>query len=182
MTHSLGSPTRDMPVLTPTMVLSLRVPLCGRQKDRWLVCRLTTTSTSSSPARLAPWLNRGLCPASDHHIRTRASININSDPYHDHGEIILGGRGLNVNIALGRPRYFFGQRMRILRHRLLEYRFNDRFSGIVRNRVYNNPGKFRRAPMEESLTIYDITGALSNLDGNLDEFRARSPAPSSDVL
>ena len=44
-------PTRDPPVLTPTLVLSLRVTLCDRQKDRWLVCRLTTMSTSSSPAR-----------------------------------------------------------------------------------------------------------------------------------
>ena len=26
----------------------------------------------------------------------------------------------------------------------------------MRNRVYNNPGKFRRVPMEESLSIYDI--------------------------
>ena len=35
--------------------------------------------------------------------------------------------------------------------------------------------------MEESPTIYD-TGGLSNLDGNLDEFRAWSPQPSSEVL
>ena len=36
--------------------------------------------------------------------------------------------------------------------------------------------------MEESPTIYDITRALSNLDGNLDEFRAWSPEPSLEVL
>ena len=43
---------RGLPVLTPTMVLSLRVPLCGRQKDQWLACRSTATSASSSPPRL----------------------------------------------------------------------------------------------------------------------------------
>ena len=32
-----------------------------------------------------------------------AFININSDLYQDHGGIIHGARGLNVNIALGRP-------------------------------------------------------------------------------
>ena len=31
------------------------------------------------------------------------SSNINSDLYQDHGGIIHGARGLNVNIALGRP-------------------------------------------------------------------------------
>src|SRR4051812_34348812 len=30
LTHSSGPPTRDPPVLTPTLVLSLRVPLCRR--------------------------------------------------------------------------------------------------------------------------------------------------------
>ena len=84
------------------------------------------------------------------------SSNINSDIYQDHGGIIYGARGLNVNIALKRPCCFSKQRTRIRRHRLLEHRFNDRFGGIVRDRVYNNPGKFRRVPMEESLAIYDI--------------------------
>ena len=41
-------------------------------------------------------------------------------------------------------------------HHLLEYRFDDRFGGIVRNWFYNNPGKFRRVPMKESLAIHDI--------------------------
>ena len=86
----------------------------------------------------------------------RAFININSDLYQDHGGIVHGARGLNVNIALRRLCCFSGQRTRIRRHRLLECRFNDRVSGIVRNQVYNNPGKFRRVPMEESLVIYDI--------------------------
>ena len=31
---------------------SLKVPLCDRQKDRWLVCRSTAMPASSSPARL----------------------------------------------------------------------------------------------------------------------------------
>src|SRR3954466_14540040 len=31
LTHSSGPPTRDPPVLTPTLVLSLRVPLCRRR-------------------------------------------------------------------------------------------------------------------------------------------------------
>ena len=104
----------------------------------------------------SPWLDRGLCPTSDRHVRTRAFINTNSDLYQDHGGIIHGARGLNVNIALGRPCCFSGQRTHILRHRLLECRFNDRFGGIVQSRVYNNPRKFRRVPMEESPTIYDI--------------------------
>ena len=104
----------------------------------------------------SPWLDRGLRPTSDRHVRMRTFININSDLYQDHGGIIQGARGLNFNIALGRPCCFSGQRTRICRHRLLECRFNDRFIGIVRNRVYNNPGKFRRVPMEESLAIHDI--------------------------
>ena len=33
----------------------------------------------------------------------RAIINTNSDLYQDHGGIVQGARGLNVNIALGRP-------------------------------------------------------------------------------
>ena len=36
-THSSGPPTRDLPVLTPTLVLSLRVPLCRRRQARWLL-------------------------------------------------------------------------------------------------------------------------------------------------
>src|SRR3954466_13227411 len=52
LTHSSGPPTRDQPVLTPTLLISLRVPLCDRQKDRWLACRSTATSSSSSPAQL----------------------------------------------------------------------------------------------------------------------------------
>ena len=54
---------------------------------------------------------KNCAPCSDHHVRTRAFININSDLYHDHGGITHGARGLNVNIALGRPCCFFGQLM-----------------------------------------------------------------------
>ena len=104
----------------------------------------------------SPWLDRGLRPTSDRHVRMTAFININSDLYQDHGGIIQGARGLNVNIALGRPCCFSGQRTCIRRHRLLKCLFNDCFGGFVRNRVYNNPGKFRRVLMEESLTIYNI--------------------------
>ena len=135
----------------------MRVPLCDRQKDRWLACRSTATSASSSPARLVTLVRPRIAP------RVRITMfgqgpssNINSDLYQDHGGIIYGARGLNVNIALKRPCCFFGQRTRICRHHLLEYLFDDRFGGILRNRVYNNLGKFRRVPMEESLAIHDI--------------------------
>ena len=37
LTQSSGPPTRDPPVLTPTLVLSLRVPLCRRRQARWLL-------------------------------------------------------------------------------------------------------------------------------------------------
>ena len=46
--HSSGPPTRDLPVLTPTLVLSLIVPLCHRDKARWL----PQPSTTQSRARL----------------------------------------------------------------------------------------------------------------------------------
>jgi hypothetical protein len=46
---------------------------------------------------------KNCAPSSDHHVRMRAFININSDLYQDHGGIIHGARGLNVNIALERP-------------------------------------------------------------------------------
>ena len=104
----------------------------------------------------SPWLDRGPCSISDRHVRTGAFFNINSDLYHDHRGVIHGARGLNVNIALGRPCCFYGQRTCIRRHHLLERRFDDCFSGIVRNYVYNSHAKFRRVPMEESPTIYDI--------------------------
>ena len=104
----------------------------------------------------SPWLDQGLCPTSNYHVRMRAFNNINSDLYQDHGGIIHGARGLNVNIALGRLCYLSGQQTRIRHHRLLECCFNDRFSGILWNRVYNNPRKFRRVTMKESLAIHDI--------------------------
>ena len=44
-------------------------------------------------------------------------------------------------------------------HRLLRSRFDEPFGGIVRNRVYNNPVKFPRLPMEESPAIYHIPEA-----------------------
>ena len=91
----------------------------------------------------SPWLDRGPCSISDRLVRTGAFINITSDLYQDHGGIIHGARGLNVNIALRRPCCLSGHQICIRRHRLLERRFNDLFGGIVRNRVYNNPGKFR---------------------------------------
>ena len=102
-------------------------------KDRWLVCRLTATSASSSPARLVTLARprTALCVRS--HVRTMTYININSDLSQDHGGIIHGARGLNVNIALERPCCFSGQQTCIRRHRLLECRSNDCFRGIVRN-------------------------------------------------
>ena len=60
--HCLGPPTRDPPVLTPTLVLSLRVPLCDRRKDQWLDCRSTATSASSSPARLVTLVRSRTAP------------------------------------------------------------------------------------------------------------------------
>ena len=135
----------------------MRVPLCDRQKDRWLACRSTATSASSSPARLVTLVQPRIAPRFRITMFGRGpSSNINSDLYQDHGGIIHGARGLNVNIALKRPCCFSGQRTCIRRHRLLKCRFNDRFIGIVRNRVYNNPEKCRRVLMEESSTIYDI--------------------------
>ena len=104
----------------------------------------------------SPWLVRGLSPTSDRHVPMRALININSDLYQDHGGIIQGARGLNDNISLGRPCCFSGQRTRIRRHRLLECWFDDCFGEIVRNYIYNSHAKFRRVPMEEFPTIYDI--------------------------
>ena len=86
----------------------------------------------------------------------RAFINISSDLYQDHGGIIHGAWGLNVNIALGQPCYFSGQQTRIRCHCLLERRFDDCFTGMVRNYVYNSHAKFCRVPMEESPTNYDI--------------------------
>ena len=126
-------------------------------KGRWLAYRSTATSASSSPARLVTLVRPRIVP----HVRITMSgrgpsSNINSDLYQDHGGIIYRARGLNVNIALKRPCYFSGQRTRICHHHLLEYRFDDHFGGIVRNWVYNNPGKFCRVPMEESLAIRDI--------------------------
>ena len=81
----------------------------------------------------SPWLDQGLRPTSDRSVLMRAFININSDLYQDHGGVIHGARGLNINIALGRPCCFSGQQTRIRRHRLLECRLNDYFGGIMRN-------------------------------------------------
>src|SRR3954469_24377642 len=132
--HSSGPPTRDPPVLTPTLVFSLRVPLCDRQKDRWLACRSTATSASSSPTRLVTLVRPGIAPRIRITMFGRGpSSNINSDLYQDHGGIIHGARGLNVNIALKRPGCFSGQQTCIRCHRPLEHRFDDPFGGIVRN-------------------------------------------------
>jgi hypothetical protein len=147
---------RDPPVLTPTLVLSLRVPLCDRQ---WIDGSLADQLRRRHIHRRldwTPWFDRGLRSASDHHDRMRAFININSDLYQDRGGIIHIARGLNFNIVLGRPCCFSIQRIRIRCCRFLECRFDDCFGGIVRNCVYNNPVKFRRIPMEESPAIYDI--------------------------
>ena len=130
----------------------------------------------------SPWLDRGLRPTSDRHVRMRAFINTNSDLYQDHGGVIHGARGLNVNIALRRPCCFSGQQTCIRRHRLLECRLNDYFSGIMRNYVYNNPAKISSSSDGGISGNLRYTGALLNLDKNLDEFRAWYPASSSDVL
>ena len=107
-----GPPTRDPPVLTPTLVLSLRVPLCDRQKDRWLACRSTATSAPSSPARLVTLVRPRIAPRVRITMFGRGpSSNINSDLYQDHGGIIYGARGLNVNIALKRPCCFLDSKL-----------------------------------------------------------------------
>ena len=59
----------------------------------------------------SPWFDQGLHPTSDLHVRMRAFININSDLYQDHGGIIQGARGLNINIALGRPCCFLDNKL-----------------------------------------------------------------------
>ena len=135
----------------------MRVPLCDRQKDRWLACRSTATSASSSPVRLVTLVRPRIAPRVRITMSGRGpSSNINSDLYQDHGGIIYGARGLNANIALKRLCCFSGQQTCVRRHRLLKCLFNDRFGGIVRNWVYNNPGKFRQVSMEESLAVHDI--------------------------
>ena len=134
----------------------MRVPLCDRQRINVSPADQLRHRHLRRRLDWSPWLDRGPCFISDRHVRTRAFININSDLYQDHGGIIHGARGLNVNIALKRPCCFSGQQTRICRHHLLEYRFDDRFGEIVRNCVYNNPGKFRRVPVEESLAIHGI--------------------------
>ena len=42
----------------------------------------------------SPWLDQGLRPTSDRHVRMKAFINTNSDLYQDHGGVIHGARGL----------------------------------------------------------------------------------------
>ena len=100
MIHSLGPPTRDLPVLTPTMVLSLRVSLCDRQWiNDWFVDQLQRRRLH---CRLdwSPRLGRGPGSSSDRQDRKYVLVIINSDLYQDHGGIIYGAQGLNVNIAL----------------------------------------------------------------------------------
>ena len=130
----------------------------------------------------SPWLDRGLRPTSDRHVRMRAFININSDLYQDHAGVIHEAWGLNVNIALRRPCCFFGQQTCIRRHRLLECRLNDYFGGIMRNYVYNNPAEISSSSDGGISGNLRYTGALLNLDENPDEFGAGCPASSSDVL
>ena len=134
----------------------MRVPLCVRQKVDGSPADQLRLQHLRHQLDWSPWFDQGLRPTSDRHVWMRAFINISSDLYQDHGGIIQGARGLNVNIALGRPCCFSGQRTCIRRHRVLERRFNDCFAGIVRNYVYNSHAKFRRVSMEESPTIYDI--------------------------
>ena len=82
--------------------------MCDRQKDRWLACRSTATSASSSPVRLVTLVRPRIAPRVRITMSGRGpSSNINSGLYQDHGGIIYGARGLNVNIALKRPCCFF---------------------------------------------------------------------------
>src|SRR3954462_4934522 len=55
LTHSSGPLTRDPPVLTPTLVLSLRVPLCPRNQEGCLLPSLKTV-----PLLREPWLSAKL--------------------------------------------------------------------------------------------------------------------------
>ena len=64
--------------------------------------------------------------------------------------------GSTSTLPSGDRAIFFGQQTCVRRHHLLKCLFNDSFGGIMQNLVYNNPGKFRRVPMEESLAIHDI--------------------------
>ena len=105
----------------------------------------------------SPWFDQELCPVFGspcpdeglHQTSTPISIKITEE-----SSMELGGS--TSTLPSGDRRCFFGQRTCIRRHRLLKCRFNDCFGGIVRNWVYNNPGKFRQVPMEESLAIRDI--------------------------
>uniref|UniRef100_A0A8R7QYB6 Uncharacterized protein n=1 Tax=Triticum urartu TaxID=4572 RepID=A0A8R7QYB6_TRIUA len=67
-THSSGPPTRDLPVLTPILVLSLRVPLCCQQKNQWLASSSTTTTLF--PGRPFPLAN-SLCLAASRYVPTQ---------------------------------------------------------------------------------------------------------------
>ena len=108
----------------------------------------------------------------------RDFININSNLYQDHGGIIHGARGLNFNIALGRPCCFLD---------------NERVSATTASSSVvltiasvelslQQPGKISSSSDGGISDYLRYTGALLNLDGNLDEFRACSPESSSEVL
>ena len=103
----------------------------------------------------SPWLDRGLRPTSDHHVRMKAFINTNSDLYQDHGRVIHGARRLNVNIALRRPCCFSGQQTCIRRHRLLRWNYAE----LILQQPCKNFVEFRwgnpRSPVESGrIPIY----------------------------
>ena len=115
--HSSGSPTRDPPVLTPTLVLSVKAcwqsPWCDGHSDR-LGCDLCIGAELYGRCRhlcrrldWSPRLVRGPCSTSDHQDQTDTFIIISSNLNRDHGKVIHGAWGLIVNIALVRSHSFF---------------------------------------------------------------------------
>ena len=99
----------------------------------------------------SPWLGWVPCSISDRHVRMRAFININSDLYQDHGGIIHGARGLNVNIALERPCCFSEQQSCIRCHHLLERRFDDPLRGIESTTTMQNFVESRWRNLRQSM-------------------------------
>ena len=59
----------------------------------------------------SPWLDQGLCPTSDLHVRMRAFVNINSNLYQDHGGVIHGARGLKSTLPSGDRAVFLDSKL-----------------------------------------------------------------------
>ena len=116
-TLSLGPLLRDMLDIEPTLVLSLRArwqsPRCDGNLDRlrrdlrigaelYCRCRLLRRRLDWSPR-----LDQGPLSTSNHQDRTDTFIIINSNLDRDHGKVVHGAPGLNINIALVRSHSIF---------------------------------------------------------------------------